>query len=200
MLLHRPDENDVVLDADTRDEVVAEETELGEAALKDRLKALRAELMACTKERDEHLAGWQRAKADLVNFRRTVEEDRVRDVARARVRTIRALVPVFDSLEGAMSGAAWNALERTWREGMERVTKQLADALAQEGVVAFGTVGDPFDPAYHECVSVVAAEDAATDHTVAQVLQRGYRVGTEVVRPAKVVVFQTKATHDLSTA
>jgi molecular chaperone GrpE len=65
-------------------------------------------------------------------------------------------------------------------------------ALEAEGLAVFGMIGEAFDPTRHECMSVLATSDAEVDNTIAQVLQNGYMVGTEVVRPAKVVVYQSE--------
>jgi molecular chaperone GrpE len=181
------------VDADSGDEIVAEESELSAAALKSKLKSLRKELLTTQQERDANLTGWQRAKADLVNFRRNVEEDRVRDTARQKGKIIQNILPALDSFESAMAGTAWNEVDTTWREGVERIRTQLLSALEREGVTSFGTPGEVFDPAQHECMSVTPTNDASHDHTIAHVLQKGYRIGTEVIRPAMVTVWQHNA-------
>ncbi len=182
------DANDIVIDADSGDEVVAEETELAASALKQKLKTLRRELREVQKERDENLAGWQRSKADLVNFRRTVDNDRARDDARAQGRLARGIIPALDSFDQARSTETWGAVDKEWRNGVEKIHDQLVQGLATAGLTSFGEVGDAFDPKVHECMSIVHASDESKDHSVATVLLRGYRIDGEVVRPAKVVV------------
>jgi molecular chaperone GrpE len=177
------------IDDDSRDEIVAEESEASLAVLRVKLKTLRDELKKAQGERDEHLAGWQRAKADLVNFRRNVEEDRVRDQARLKGKVIQAVLPTLDSFESAVADKSWGEVEQHWREGVERIKDQLEKSLGREGLVSFGSAGDSFDPNLHECMSVVPTSDAG-DETIAQVLQKGYKIGDEVIRPAKVIVFQ----------
>ncbi len=179
-----------VLDVESGEELVAEEADQSEAALRGSLKSLRAELAACRKERDENLAGWQRAKADLVNFRRVVEEDRERDSARARGKIVRSLIPALDACAAATGDVQWSEVDATWREGVERIFGQIRKALEAEGLSTFGAVGEEFDPMLHECMSVQSAEHEGADNTIAQVLQQGYKVGDEVVRVAKVVVYQ----------
>ncbi len=190
---HTEEEEEVVLDADSGDEIALEESEASTSALKNKLKALRTELAACHKEREDNLAGWQRAKADLVNFRRTVEEDRERDGARAKGRIMREILPALDSFEHAMGAESWASVEEEWRKGVERIADQLRKALAKEGLHAFGEQGDSFDPTRHESVSVTATDKDDQDDTIAQVLQKGYRIGEEVIRPAKVIVWQRRA-------
>lgn len=187
---HLHTEEEAAIDADTREDIALEEEEASAHALKDTLRTLRAELVACKQQRDENLAGWQRAKADLVNFRRSVEEDRVRDLARAQGAVIRSLIPALDSFASAMEAEGWKAVEVGWREGVERTVQQITKALQELGLERFGREGEAFDPTLHECVSISPAHDPLKDHTLARILQAGYRVQGEVMRPAKVVVAQ----------
>ncbi len=185
------EEFEIEVDVDSGDEIVAEESELSAAALKSKLKSLRKELITTQQERDANLTGWQRAKADLVNFRRNVEEDRVRDSARQKGKIIQSVLPTLDSFESAVGEVTWQDVPEHWREGVARIRNQLATSLEKEGLMMYGEVGEPFDPTRHDCMSVVPTEDEAKDHTIAQILQKGYRIGEEVIRPAKVVVHQT---------
>jgi molecular chaperone GrpE len=181
---------EILIDADTGDEVELEQEEVANASLKAKLKELRAQLRAALKERDENLAGWQRAKADLANFRRTAAEDTTRNSARAKGDVVQAVVPALDSFDSAMADSSWNDVDKKWREGVERIAAQFHAALEKEGLTPFGEVGDHFDPEAHECMSVAPTNDLKKDHTLMQVLQRGYKLGNELIRPAKVVVAQ----------
>jgi len=184
------EEAEVVLDAESGEEVVAEDAELSATGLQGKLKKLRAELKSCHKEREENLTGWQRAKADLANFRRMAEEERERDGARARAKLVRELIPGLDAFDAAMADPKWQTVDAGWRDGVERVATQFHKALEKEGLEVYGKPGDAFDPTVHECMSMQPCEDEAHDHTIAQVLQKGYKIGGEVVRAAKVVVYQ----------
>jgi molecular chaperone GrpE len=184
-------ENEEILieDEDGAD-IEIEPDETTNSALTQRLKKLRTELQATRKERDDNLAGWQRAKADLANYRRTVEEDREKYNARAKGTLIESLLPALDAFDAAMQDSSWENVEKEWREGVEQVAKQLHKTLQGEGLVAFGAVGDTFDPNIHECMSTTETEDKKKDDTIAQVLQQGYLINEALVRPAKVVVAQ----------
>jgi molecular chaperone GrpE len=185
-----PGDEEIVLDVDSGVEIAPEDTEIAAASLKGKLKQLRDELALAKKERDENLAGWQRAKADLINFRRNMEEDKVRDAARAQGKIVRAILPALDSFASAMKAPTWHHVDPEWREGVERIAAQLTGSLERDGVRAFGAVGDGFDPTLHESMSVAPTDDEAQDHTLAEVLQLGYKIDDEVIRPAKVVVAQ----------
>jgi molecular chaperone GrpE len=185
-----PENDDISIDLETGEEIEMEEDEVSNQSLKQKLKQLRDELKAVQKERDEHLAGWQRSKADLVNFRKTVEEDRIRDSLRAKSTIITSILPVLDTFEAAMQDKSWEVVDKSWREGIERIANQFLKVLENEGVKKFACKGDVFDPNIHECISVVKTEEKKEDNTIAQVLQQGYRLHTELVRPAKVIVAQ----------
>jgi molecular chaperone GrpE len=179
---------DTSVEEDTHFEI--EEGEQEDATCAQKLAALRGKLKAAHTERDEYLAGWQRAKADVVNVRRMASEDAALASVRAKAALLGSLLPAFDSFEQAKSGDAWHALPEEWRKGMERVFSQLEKGFAEQSVERFGQKGEHFDPQYHECMSMVPATEAAHDHTIAQVLQQGYRIGETVVRPAKVTVYE----------
>lgn len=73
---------------------------------------------------------------------------------------------------------------------MEGIYNQFIGILTKQGVTAFGAKGDVFDPNLHQSVSMVATEDKTQDHTVAEVLQKGYMLSGKVIRPAMVQVFE----------
>lgn len=162
----------------------------GEDAAEDKIKKMRQELKKCMSERGEYLAGWQRAKADFVNRDRASKEEAARIATASRERLLEELLPVLDGFDMAISSPAWQNVETSWRQGMEVLHKQLTDVLEQNGIEMFDPKGKPFDPAEHEAVGTVAAESAADDHCVAQVLQKGYRLNGRMLRPARVTIAQ----------
>jgi len=188
---HTPlEEAEVIIDAESGDEIVPEETEVAAHGLQNKLKKLRDELKECQKERDNNLAGWQRSKADLVNYRRTVEEDRKRDTARAKGDVVAALIPVIDAFDSAIAAESWQQVDQEWRSGVERIDTQLHRALEEHGLESYGEECEAFDPSLHECMSVVPTDKKHADDSIVQVLQRGLRIDGFVLRPAKVVVAQ----------
>lgn len=191
---HKKHDDEVVIDLDSDDAIATHDEEITEAVLRDKLTSVRAELTSVRKERDEYLTGWQRAKAELVNYRRMVTDDKERDTLRAKGAILRAVIPVLDSFENASAVPSWNTAPPEWREGVERIRTQLMKALTAEGLESFGTVGEAFDPVRHECMRVVATDNPADDHTVSDVLQRGYMLGSEMIRPAKVTVAEASTT------
>jgi molecular chaperone GrpE len=136
-------------------------------------------------ERDEYLALAQRLQADFENYRKRAVRDQERLVAHAHERLVRELLPILDDLERAV-GAAEQHEEAKLIEGVKLVEKSLRSALAKEGLVEIAT-GGPFDPHVHEALLTQPRADAEPG-TVLEVVQRGYRVGDRVVRPARVIV------------
>jgi len=192
-MVKKAENEEISIDLETGEEIELEENEVTNSALKNKLKKLRKELQDTKKERDENLAGWQRSKADLVNFRKTIDAERVKNDSRSKGVLIRNILPALDTFDTAMQDKAWNDVDKKWREGVERIAKQLHNALEAEGLETFGTIGEVFDPSVHECMSMSMTDKKKEDHTITQVLQNGYRINNELVRPAKVVVAEFKS-------
>jgi molecular chaperone GrpE len=142
------------------------------------------ELEQATRERDEYLDALQRLKAEFENYKKRVSRDQADFVTRASERLVKQLLPVLDDLERALEAAAEHE-EAKLEEGVRLVHRSLADALAREGLVEVETDG-AFDP--HTQEALLAQPSEADEGTVIQVLQKGYRLGDHVLRPARVVV------------
>ena len=142
------------------------------------------ELGQATRERDEYLDALQRLKAEFENYRKRVARDQGDLVARASERLVKQLLPVLDDLERALEAAAEHE-EAKLEEGVRLVHRSLAGALAREGLVEVDTEG-AFDP--HTQEALLAQPSDADEGTVIQVLQKGYKLGDHVLRPARVVV------------
>ena len=148
-----------------------------EQTLEERLAALET-------ERDEHLNDLKRVAADFENYRKRVARDQESLVARAHERLVKELLPVLDDLERALAAAEQHE-EAKLEEGVRLVHAELASALEREGLAEIETDGR-FDPHVHE--ALVSQPSEAEEGSVLQVVQKGYRLGDRVVRPARVVV------------
>jgi molecular chaperone GrpE len=137
------------------------------------------ELAAVTKERDEYLDALQRLKAEFDNYRKRVARDQQELAARAHERLVKELVPILDDLERAL------AHEGDLDEGIRLIHRQFSDALAKEGLSEIETDGK-FDP--HTQEALLSQPSDAAEGDVIQVLQKGYRLGDRVLRPARVVI------------
>lgn len=190
------DENVIDLDADTGTEENTDDVEFEELDWvgdekkdKQKLKDLREALKKSQTESREHLTALQRSRADYVNLQK--ELDSVRDITKSKTteRILGDILPVLDSFNMAMGNTdAWNAVDQNWRIGVEFIYGQLKTVLENYGVTAIDSTGVPFDPNLHEPMETSPADDTNTD-TVYKIIQKGYRTGDRIIRPAKVGVY-----------
>jgi molecular chaperone GrpE len=142
-------------------------------------------LQVLTAERDEYLQLLQRVQADFENYRKRAARDQERLVAHAHERLVRELLPILDDLERALEAAERHE-EAALVEGVQLVQKSLRKALEKEGLAEIATDG-AFDPHVHEAM-LTQPGNGAESGSVLEVIQRGYRLGDKVVRPARVIV------------
>jgi molecular chaperone GrpE len=155
------------------------------AELEERVAGLEQELEAVTTERDERLSDLQRVAADFDNYRKRALRDQESLVARAHERLVKELLPVLDDLQRALAAAEEHE-EAKLEDGVRLVHRELAAALEREGLAEIDTDGR-FDPHVHEALLSQPAE-AKESGDVLDVIQKGYRLGDRVVRPARVIV------------
>lgn len=166
-------------------EVSAEET--AEAQVEQDFDALLAE---AERQRDEYLDLAKRTKADFENFRRRMATEVQAAAARGKAELIREVVPVLDDLERAIEAAGLDPegdSDDGLAHGVLLVFRSLRDSLTRNGIEAVDPRGERFDPTAHEALSTVAA-DGVESGTVVEVMQKGYRLGEQLIRPARVVV------------
>jgi molecular chaperone GrpE len=138
------------------------------------------------KERDDYLSDLQRVAAEFENYRKRVARDQQSLATRAHERLVKELLPVLDDLERALQAASEHQ-EAKLEEGVKLVHRELVDALAKEGLSEIETNGR-FDPHVHE--ALLSQPSDKEEGAVLDVLQKGYRLGDRVLRPARVVVSQ----------
>lgn len=162
------------------------------APLEIDLDALREEVEGILKERDEYLRMLTQVSADFENYKKRNAQLRSDVEADTRRSVVSSMLPVLDNLERALQSAAENQVENEGlRKGVEMVQKQFLSCLEALGVEEIpAQPGTPFDPAVHDAVATVPAEDKALDNTVHDVLQKGYRIGEKIIRHSMVRVAQ----------
>jgi molecular chaperone GrpE len=144
-----------------------------------------SELAAAEAKRDEYLADLQRLAADFDNYRKRAARDQQAFAARAAERLVAKLLPVLDDLERALDAAEHHEQAKLIA-GVEMTKLALAAALASEGLEEIAAEG-AFDPHVHEALLARPAEGVEPG-SILQVVQRGYRLGDAVLRPARVIV------------
>ena len=155
----------------------------------DPMVAAQAELAVLQAKVSELQDQYIRGQAEVQNARRRADDE----VSKARKFALESfadsLLPVVDSLEAGL--AVQNATPEQIREGAEATLRQLTSALERNKVIAINpAAGTKFDPAQHQAISVVPAEQEA--NTVVTVLQKGYLIAERVLRPALVTVAAAK--------
>lgn len=130
-----------------------------------------------------------RTAADFDNFRKRSRREVADAERKGRDGLLKELLPVFDNLERAtaLGSAADGGDVRGILDGIELVSRQFRDTLQRLGVERIKTVGEAFDPAYHEAIQQLETNDVPPG-AVAHEVQSGYREGERVIRPALVVV------------
>lgn len=128
----------------------------------------------------------QRERADVMNIRRRHEEQMAGLRTTLKAHVITDLLPVIDNFERALKHVPTDLVDNDYVKGVQGVVKQFEKTLADMGVERIATVGQPFDPRYHEAVSMEEGEGG--EEIVTEELQSGYKVGDEVIRHAMVRV------------
>jgi molecular chaperone GrpE len=147
----------------------------------DGFAVLAEELEAARLERDQYLDALRRLKAEFENSRKRQERERARILSMASERLVQELLPVLDNLDRALEAGG------DIREGVQATREQLADVLAEEGLLPVASDGQPFDPNVHDAVMGQPSEEHE-EGTIIQTFQRGYLLNGKSIRPAKVVV------------
>lgn len=168
------DPEDIVLEAENN-----EPPKGGDAEKK--VAKLKADLAAALEEKQMNLDGWQRAKADYVNLLKRSDEGAKAAELKGKVKAVETLLPAFDALERAKEHGQVP-------EGFLAIAKQLEGAFASLGLEAVGGVGEEFNPALHEAFGQDKVENAEEDGKITAVLEKGWKIGEQVIRAAKVRV------------
>jgi molecular chaperone GrpE len=170
-------------DSDEAPEVVDGESDFDEEPVLDvdGFAVLAEELEATRLERDQYLDALRRLKAEFENSRKRQERERTRILSMASERLVQELLPVLDNLDRALEAGG------DIREGVQATREQLAEVLAEEGLLPVASDGQPFDPNVHDAVMGQPSEEHE-DGTIIQTFQRGYLLNGKPIRPAKVVV------------
>lgn len=182
---------DVIPPEEDEEIVEFEFNEDGEEDLKKTLKKLRTDLKACKKEKEEYLLGWQKERADFANYKKQEEERKSNFSESLRERILTRFLTVVDSFNMAFQNKeAWEKVDEGWRKGVEYIYGQLNTIFEEYGVKAIGEVGESFDHNIHDSVEMVNTDKKEQDHKIAEVIQKGYKLGDRVIRAVRVKVFE----------
>ncbi len=163
----------------------------GEEDLKKTLKKLRADLKTCKAEKEEYLTGWQKERADFINYKKQEEERKANFSESMRERILTRFLSVLDSFNMAFANReAWEKVDESWRKGVEYIHAQLNTIFEEYNVKEIGEVGENFDPNIHQSIDMTPTEKKEDNHKISEVIQKGYKLGDRVIRAARVNVFE----------
>ncbi|WP_033402705.1 nucleotide exchange factor GrpE [Endozoicomonas elysicola] len=166
------------------EEAAASEEQAEEQVIDDTARRIEELEEQLAQSKDQTL----RAHAEAMNIKRRAEQDVEKAHKFALEKFVNELIPVVDSLEkGIESAEQGDGSHETMLEGMRLTHKQLLDALAKFQVLQVNPEGEPFDPNFHQAISMVPNPDMEPN-TVMNVFQKGYTLNGRVIRPAMVVV------------
>lgn len=154
------------------EEFVSEEEADGGPAT---IKRLREKLKKAVEEKQEYLEGWQRARADLVNYKKETAMGHGESQERILSGLIEEMLPALDVLELSVKHDGTKALKI--------LEQQFLGSLKKLGIERFGEVGEDFDPHKHE-----ALVKRGEDHKIESVERSGYSIGDKIIRPAQVII------------
>ncbi|PKB79870.1 MAG: nucleotide exchange factor GrpE [SAR202 cluster bacterium Io17-Chloro-G9] len=155
--------------------------------LEDQVPALLKDLEEAQLEASQNLDLAQRAQAELVNYKRRADEERISAGKYSNSRLITKLLPVKGELDLAITHAGETGPNASWLEGVKLIQRNLLNLLESEGVELIEAMGEVFNPMEHEALGT----EETTEHPpgyIIQVIRAGYRLQDRVIQPAQVIV------------
>ena len=156
----------------------------GSGSEQDAAESSQAQIDALTERAERLLANWQRAQADLSNYRSQVERERSELAIVARASLAADLLAVLDDLERAMYVVSPELRSLTWVDGIWLILRKLEAILKAHGLEEVVAQDQPFDPLVHQAIAQVEGQEGV----VVSVVQKGYTLQKRLIRPAMVTV------------
>ncbi len=148
----------------------------------------KSELEIVKQRMEEYLNGWKRAKADYINLKKESEKREQEMAQFANAALILELLPVYDNFKLAWQHIpAEHQQNDEWLKGVEQIKKQFAEVLKNLGIEEIKTVGEKFNPEFHEALGK-EKKDGVVSGTITAELKSGYKLFEKVLEPAKVKV------------
>jgi molecular chaperone GrpE len=155
-----------------------------EAAEIEDIEALKQALAEVQAKAEANLAGWQRAQADFVNYKKRSQQEKEEIGKFANSMLMLSLLPVLDDLERAFISVPPRLAKLSWVDGIRLIERKLWTTLEAQGLSQIKALGEPFDPNLHEAVR----QDKGKEGIVIEEVQKGYMLDDRVIRPTMVVV------------
>ena len=155
-----------------------------EVAEIDDVETLKQALAEAKEKAEANLAGWQRAQADLTNYKQRSKQEMEEVSQFANTTLMLSLLPILDDLERAFAAIPPRLVKADWVDGIRLIERKLRASLEAQGLSQIKALGEPFDPYLHEAVRQAKGKEGV----VVEELQTGYKFRNRVIRPTKVVV------------
>lgn len=147
------------------------------------------QLQECQKLKDEYLAGWQRERADFLNYQKEEKEKVHYIIDSAKKEWLLRFLDLADNLEIALKHQPQDLRENEWVKAVLEIYGNFLANLQKEGLKEINALGEKFDPNFHEAIEKIEAEGKESGE-ITQVLQKGYLLNGRLLRPAKVKVIR----------
>lgn len=145
------------------------------------------ELEECQRQKDEYLTGWQRARADFLNYKKG-EMERIKELlGYVGEEFILKILPLLDNMEITEKKLPENLKNDENVKGILQLKNQISELLKSRGAEEIKSVGEKFDPNFMEAVEELEIKDKEPG-TVLEEIQKGYKINGRLLRPAKVRV------------
>jgi molecular chaperone GrpE len=167
---------------------MAEEEKEEELPVEEDIESLTKALNEEKEKAERYLANWQRAQADLINFKKRSEQEKEEIIQFANAMLVMSLLPILDDFERALDNVSTKLAGFTWVDGIRIIHRKLQAVLESQGLSQIEALGKDFDPAVHEAVS----EEEGERGKIIEELQKGYKLHERVLRPAMVKVGKGK--------
>lgn len=177
------------MDEEKDDIVFEEENEEGDTANPAELiKKLRERLKKCLTEKQEYLAGWQRAKADFINARKEEEESRREFIKFSELSLILELLVLTDSFDSLFKMEKIDPVRNKISNGIENLYSQFMNILKSRGVEVIETIGKNFNPEKHESVGEIRVDNREKEGKIIEEIRKGYKMNGKIIRPSQVKI------------
>ncbi len=155
--------------------------------LRKRVEELEKKLKETEQLKDQYLEGWQRARAELLNYKKEEMERIGGLIELAKESLIFEFLPILDSFDLAEKSIKEEVKNQQEVKGFLQIKKQILEFLKKHGVEEIASVGQKFDPSLHEVVAEIDTDEFETG-TILEEVQKGYKINNRVLRVAKVKV------------
>ncbi len=183
------DDKDIIYEEEKVKKTISDDVVAENEIPEDLVKKLREKLKACEKEKQEYMNGWQRERADFVNYKKRVENEKLEVIKYSNENLISELISVLDSFEMAFANKeAWEKADKNWRVGIEYIHSQFLKILDENGLKIINPLEEKFDPKFHVAEVHEKTNDEKQDGKIISVKKKGYMLNGRVIIPAQVSV------------